>query len=148
MKVLPLPSFKVMLSLKYKRYYGQLRTPYRPSGISVSPYIHRLLSCAASARASRATSYDCPCVSPLIPRKSTCRFWQLSLGQVRRPSPSSKRVGNFIHSHEATYRFACAATRRFARPLRGALSGNLVLRITPHTSLALRGELPNSHGRT
>ena len=35
MKVLPLPSLKVMLSLGYKRYYGQLRLPYRPSGISV-----------------------------------------------------------------------------------------------------------------
>ena len=42
MKALPLPSSKVMLSLKYKRYYGQLRLPWRPSGISF-PYIHQLL---------------------------------------------------------------------------------------------------------
>jgi len=35
MKVLPLSSPKVVLSLGYKRYYGQIRFPYRPSGISV-----------------------------------------------------------------------------------------------------------------
>ena len=41
MKVLPLPSPKVMLSLEYKRYYEQLRLPYRPGKISF-PYIHQL----------------------------------------------------------------------------------------------------------
>ena len=41
MKVLPLSSPKVMLSLGYKRYYGQLRLPCRPSRISF-PYIHQL----------------------------------------------------------------------------------------------------------
>jgi hypothetical protein len=39
MKVLPLPSPKVMLSLRYKRYYGQLRLSCRPSKISF-PYIY------------------------------------------------------------------------------------------------------------
>ena len=41
MKVLPLSSPKVMLSLEYKRYYGQLRLPCRPSETSF-PYIHQL----------------------------------------------------------------------------------------------------------
>ena len=41
MKVLPLSSPKVMLSLEYKRYYGQLRLPCRPNEISF-PYIHQL----------------------------------------------------------------------------------------------------------
>jgi hypothetical protein len=41
MKVLPLSSPKVMLSLRYKRYYRQLRLPCRPSETS-SPYIHQL----------------------------------------------------------------------------------------------------------
>ena len=41
MKVLPLPSPKVMLSLRYKRYYGQLRLPGRPGKTSF-PYIYRL----------------------------------------------------------------------------------------------------------
>ena len=41
MKVLPLPSLKVMLSLRYKRYYWQLRIPCRPRETSF-PYIHQL----------------------------------------------------------------------------------------------------------
>ena len=41
MKVLPLSSPKVMLSLRCRRYYGQLRLPCRPSEISF-PYIHQL----------------------------------------------------------------------------------------------------------
>ena len=114
MKALPLPSLKVLLSLRSKRYYGQLRLPCRPSEIS-SPYIHPLLSCTASARVSRATPHGFPCVSPLLPRESICRFWQLSLGQMCQPSPPDNRIGNSISVYEATYRFAFAATRRFAR---------------------------------
>jgi hypothetical protein len=41
MKVLPLSSPKVMLSLGYKRYYEQLRLPSQPSETSF-PYIHQL----------------------------------------------------------------------------------------------------------
>jgi hypothetical protein len=114
MKVLPLPSPKPLLHLESKRYYGQLRLPYRPDETS-SPYIHPLPPCLASARASRATPHDFPCVSPLLPREPTCRFWQFLLGQVSQPSPSDHRVGNSFPNYEATYRFACAATRRFAR---------------------------------
>ena len=33
-------------------------------------------------------------------------------------------------------------------PLRSLRLGNLVLQVTPYTSLKLRGQLPNSHGRT
>ena len=40
-KVLPLPSPKVMLSLEYKRYYEQLRLPCQPGETSF-PYIHQL----------------------------------------------------------------------------------------------------------
>jgi len=114
MKALPLPSPKVMLSLRSNRYYGQLRLPYRPSEIS-SPYIHSLPSCIASVRASRAIPHDFPCVSPLLPRKPTCRFWQFSLGQMSQPSPYVHGVGDSVCNYEATCRFACAATRRFAR---------------------------------
>src|SRR4030043_75220 len=77
-------------------------------------YIPPLLSCIAPARVSRATPHDFPCVSPLLPRKPTDPFWQFSLRPVSQPSPSDHRVGNSIPSLEATYRFACAATRRFA----------------------------------
>ena len=86
MKALPLPSPKVLLSLRSIRYYGQLRLPCRPGEIS-SPYIHPLPLCMASARTSRAIPLDFPCVSPLLPRKSICRFWQFSLGQMFQPSP-------------------------------------------------------------
>jgi hypothetical protein len=60
MKVLPLPSPKVMLSLECYRYYGQTRLPCRPSEIS-SPYIHPLPSCMASSRASHV---HCRMASP------------------------------------------------------------------------------------
>src|SRR4030043_1888638 len=66
MKALPLPSPKVLLSLRSKRYYGQLRLPCRPSEFS-SPYIHPLLSCTTSARASRATPYGFPACHPCYP---------------------------------------------------------------------------------
>jgi hypothetical protein len=115
MKALPLPSPKVLLSLESHRYYGQLRFPYGPNGTS-SPYIHPLLPCTAPLRASRATPYDFPCVSPLLPRKSIRRLRQFSLGQTCQLSPPDKRVSNFILVFEATYGFASAATRRFARP--------------------------------
>ena len=115
MKALPLPSPKVLLSLEFKRYYGQLRFPYGPNGTSF-PYIQSLLPCTAPIRASRATPHDFPCVSPLLPRKPICRFWQFSLGQMHWLSPPDKRVSDFTLVFEATFRFACAATRRFARP--------------------------------
>ena len=56
--------------------------------------------------------------------------------------------GNIIMYYEAKSRFACAATRRLARPLKRALSGNLAsgLLLTPPSCYV--GELPNSHGRT
>ena len=138
MKALPLPSPKVMLSLRSKRYYGQLRLPYRPDGISF-PYIHPLLSCAASARASRATSYGLPCVSPLLPRESTCRFWQFSLGQVLRPSSVNQRVGNSSFSltrlHLSSLSLQPAG---LLSSLTEPLSVNLVLQVTLNTSLMLR----------
>ena len=74
----------------------------------------------ASIRVSRAAPFGFPCVSPLLPRKPTCRLWQFSSGQVFQPSPSDHWVGNSTLSYEATYRFACAATRRFARLPKGA----------------------------
>ena len=93
MKALPLPSPKALLSLRSHRYYGQLRLPYRPHGTSF-PYIHQLLPCTASVRASRATPHDFPCVSPLLPRKPTDPFWQFSLRSVSQLSPNIQRVGN------------------------------------------------------
>jgi len=138
MKALPLPSPKVMLSLEYKRYYGQLRLPYRPDGISF-PYIHPLLSCAAPVRASRATSYGLPCVSPLIPRESTCRFWQFSLGQVLLPSSCNQRVGNssfsFTRLHLSSLSLQPAG---LLSSLAEPLSENYVLQVTLNTSLVLR----------
>jgi hypothetical protein len=133
--------------LRYQRYYGQLRLPYRPDGISF-PYIDPLPSCTASASASRATPYGLPCVSPLIPRESTCRFWQFSLGRVFLPSSTNQRVGN---SNSSLTRLPLSSL-----PLQPAgllslltepLSENSVLQVTLNTSLMLRrrtAELPRS----
>ena len=138
MKALPLPSPKVMLSLRSYRYYGQLRLPHKPDGISF-PYIHPLLSCTASVRASRATSYGLPRVSPLIPRESTCRFWQFSLGQVFLPSSSNQRVGNSNSSltrlHLSSLSLQPAG---LLSSLTEPLSENSALQVTLNTSLVLR----------
>ena len=80
-------------ALRSKRYYGQLRLPNRPKGISF-PYILPLLSSTAPTRVSRATPPDFSCVSPLLPRKPTNPFWQFSLRPVSQPSPNVHRVGN------------------------------------------------------
>ena len=133
-----LPSPKVMLSLRSYRYYGQLRLPYRPDEFPF-PYIHPLLSCAASVRASRATSYGLPCVSPLIPREPTCRVWQFSLGQVFLPSSSNQKVGNSYCSltrlHPSSLSLQPAG---LLRSLTEPLSGNSVLQVALNTSLVLR----------
>ena len=145
MKALPLPSLKVLLSLRFNRYYGQLRFPYRPSEIS-SPYIHSLPSCIASARASRAIPHDLPCVSPLLPREFICRFWQFSSGQMSQPSPNVHRVGNSI-LFITRLRIGSLALQPagLLGPLPGPLSENHVFQVTLHTSLQLHGrtaELP------
>ena len=139
MKALPLPSPKVLLSLRFKRYYGQLRFPYRPSEIS-SPYIHSLPSCIASARASRAIPHDLPCVSPLLPRKFICRFWQFSSGQMSQPSPNVHRVGNSILLI-TRLRIGSLALQPagLLNPPNGPLLRNLELWVTPHSSFKLHG---------
>jgi hypothetical protein len=137
-----------VLSSKCYRYYGQLRIPYRPNGISF-PYIHQLPPCTTSVRASRATSNGFLCVSPLLPREPTRRLWQFLLGQVFQPSPCVHRVGNSILGYEATYRFAFAATRRFARLTMMSLCQGTQRFRSPLTSpSSYVGELPNSHDRT
>jgi hypothetical protein len=127
MKALPLPSPKVLLSLRSNRYYGQLRLPYRPSEIS-SPYIHPLLSCIASGRASRAIPHGFPCVSPLLPRKSHLSALTVFV-RTDVPAFPLRPWGRQLHflNYEATFRFARAATRRsvrleteFARPTQWA----------------------------
>jgi hypothetical protein len=139
MKALPLPSLKVLLSLRFNRYYGQLRLPYRPSEIS-SPYIHSLPSCIASARASRAIPHDLPCVSPLLPREFICRFWQFSSGQMSQPSPNVHRVGNSILLI-TRLRIGSLALQPagLLNPPNGPLLRNLEFWVTPHTSFKLHG---------
>src|SRR5208283_5492388 len=52
-------------------------------------------------------------------------------------------------NNEATYRFAFAATRRFAGPTKWAVVRELNASGYPlHLPLSYMGELPNSHGRT
>ena len=53
-------------------------TPLQTSQNFGFPYIYELPYCMAFVRVSRATPYGFLCVSPLLPRKSTYRFWQFS----------------------------------------------------------------------
>jgi len=139
MKALPLPSPKVLLSLRFKRYCGQLRLPCRPSGIS-SPYIHSLLSCTASERASRAIPHGFPCVSPLLPRESICRFWQFSSGQMSQPSPYVHGVGNSIFLITRLHLGSLALQPAgLLDPPNEPLLRNLGFRVTPHPSFKLHG---------
>jgi hypothetical protein len=132
-------------ALRSKRYYGQLRLPNRPEGISF-PYILPLLPSTAPTRVSRATPPDFPCVSPLLPRKPTSPFWQFSLRPVSQPSPNVHRVGNsfFVITRLLIGSLALRPAGLLDSP-KEPLSGNFVLRVTPHTSLQLHGrtaELP------
>ena len=119
MKALPLPSPKVLLLWDSNGTVGNSDSLTGRKGTS-SPYIPPFMSCTLPARASRATPHDFPCVSPLLPREPTDPFWQFSLRPVSQPSPNVHRVGNSALNYEATYRFARAATRRFARLPEGA----------------------------
>jgi len=150
MKALPLPSSKVLLSLEYNRYYGQLRFPYGPNGASF-PYIHPLLPCTAPLRASRATPSDFPCVSPLLPRKPICRFWSRH-GGIKTDAPAfpSRQKGQQLHFSFRGYiwvRLRCnpqVCSAHFLGLCQGTMCFGLPL--TPPSSYM--GELPNSHGRT
>ena len=147
MKALPLPSLKVLLSLRFNRYYGQLRLPYRPSEIS-SPYIHPLLSCIASERASRAIPHGFPCVSPLLPRKSHLSVLAVFIRTDVSAFPYVHGVGNsiFLITRLHLGSLALQPAGLLDSP-NEPLLGNLGLWVTPHTSLKLRGrtaELPRS----
>jgi hypothetical protein len=63
---------------------------------------------------------------PCYPGSPPIRSWQFSLRPVSQPSPNVHRVGNSTLNYEATSRFACAATRRFARLPEGAFVRELI----------------------
>jgi hypothetical protein len=147
MKALPLPSPKVLLSLESHRYYGQLRFPYGPNGTS-SPYIHPLLPCPAPLRASRATPYDFPCVSPLLPREPAYRFPAVFV-KIGVPAFPQRPQGRQLHSLLTRLHLSSLALQPagLLGPLSEPLSENYVFPVTLHTSLQLRGrtaELPRS----
>ncbi len=148
MKALPLPSPKVLLLWDPIGTVGNSDSLTGRKGTS-SPYIPPFMPCTLPARASRATPHGFPCVSPLLPREPTDPFWQFSLRPVSQPSPNVHRVGNSTLNYEATYRFASAATRRFARLPPGSLcQETLCFGLLPTPPPSYVGELPNSHGRT
>ena len=93
----------------------------------------------ASVRASRAISHDFSRVSPLLPRESTCRFRQFSLGQVFQPSPNVQRVGNSITFTRLRVGSLALEPAGLLDSLNEPLSENSVLWVTPHTSLLLHG---------
>ncbi len=93
----------------------------------------------ASVRASRAISHDFSRVSPLLPRESTCRFRQFSLGQVFQPSPNVQRVGNSITFTRLRVGSLALEPAGLLDSLNEPLSENSVLWVTPHTPLLLHG---------
>ena len=139
MKAVPLPSPEVMLSSGYKRYYGHLRLPLRPDETSL-PYIHQLPICILkglpcypawlSLRVTPAT----PEVRPLsllivvhnrrisLPLTSRGSAASLIITRLRKGSLSLQPAGLLDSLNEP-------------------LSGNLMLRVTPHTSLKLHGRM-------
>jgi hypothetical protein len=121
MKTLPLPSPKVLLlwdptgtvgnsdSLAGQKELRSLISPrYCPAQhLQEPPVLPRMASSACH-----------PCYPESPPIGSGPAL--AGLRSASQPSPSDQRVGNSILSHEATCRFACAATRRFARLPEGA----------------------------
>jgi hypothetical protein len=80
-----------------------------------------------------------PCVSPLLPRESICRFWQFSLGQMFQLSPPDHRVSNSIPITRLPIGSLPLQPAGLLGSLIEPLSGNLVLQVTLYTSLTLRG---------
>jgi len=147
-QVRPLPSAEVVLSSACERYCGPLRLPGQPpatSGFALirrggTPVVHWTGSPVVPCDAVRACRPCYPGGFP--PARQLWWLWE------HRPSPNVHRVGTLsfvtrlrLGSLHAT---ACAV----ARPLGGRSSGNLVLWVTPHTSLKLPGRTANSQGRT
>jgi hypothetical protein len=145
MKVLPLSSPKVMLSLRYKRYYGQLRLPCRPSEISF-PYIHQLPP-------ERHRQGSPVFIVEWLPLRATPVTPEAHLSVlvviVRIDAPVFPTVGKGRQLHrvlEATSGFARAAARRFARLSYRAFVRKLSASGYPlHLPQATWAKLPNSH---
>jgi len=134
-----------MLSLGYKRYYGQIRLPCRPGKIS-SPYIYRLPSCRASTRVSRVhcrmaapACHPCYPGSPSIGSGSFRQDRCSGLPQCRRGSTTPL---HFSRLHPGSLALQPAG---LLSSLSEPLSGNSMLQVTLYTSLKLHGrttELP------
>ena len=147
MKVLPLSSPKVMLSLRYKRYYGQLRLPCRPSEISF-PYIHQLpLSQHRQGSPVFILVWLPLRVTPVTPEAHL----SVLVVFVRIDAPVFPTVGEGrqLHCDVSRLHLGSLALRPagLLDSLKEPLSGNLMLQVTLYTSLQLRGrttELPRS----
>jgi hypothetical protein len=140
MKVLPLSSPKVMLSLGYKRYYAD---PVK---------LRFLISTSCRSRSidkglPRSLSYGCPCVSPLLPGSPS-----IGSGSFRQD-----RCSGLPHCRKGSTTPLCVSRLHLGslalRPaglldsLKEPLSGNSMLQVTLYTSLQLHGrttELPPS----
>ena len=147
MKVLPLPSPKVMLSLRCKRYYGQLRLPCRPGKISF-PYIHQLSLSQHRQGSPVFIVVRLPLsVTPVTPGVHLSVLAVI----VRIDAPVFPFVGEGRQLHRVFRGYIQVRLRCNPQisldSLKEPLSGNLVLQVTLYTSLKLRGrttELPRS----
>jgi hypothetical protein len=140
-------TLTLLISALPSAHYGQLRLPCRPSETS-SPYIHQLPSCRASTRVSRVHSrmaspacHPCYLGSPSIGSGSFRQDRCAGLPHCRKGSTTPSCVSR-LHLGSLALRPA-----GLFNSLTEPLSGNLMLQVTPYTSLKLRGrttELPRS----
>ena len=136
------------MSRPCERYCEPLRLPGQPAATSGAALIRRGgtpgVRWAGSPVVPGATVRAC---HPCYPGGSG-RAGQL-YGLVRhRPSPTVHRVGTLAFVTRLRLGSLRATACAVARPLGGRSSGNLVLWVTPHTSLKLPGRTANSQGRT
>ena len=148
MKVLPLSSPKVMLSLGYKRYYGQLRLPCRPSETSF-PYIHRLpLSRHRQGSPAFIIVWLPLRVTPVTPGVHL----SVLVVFVRIDAPVFPFVGEGRQLHRTFrgyiwIRSRCDPQVR-STPLRSLCQETQCFRLPFTPPSSYMGELPNSHGWT
>ena len=148
MKILPLSSPKVMLSLRYKRYYEQLRLPCRPSETSF-PYIHQLpLSQHRQGSPAFIIVWLPLRVTPVTPGAHLSVLVVI----VRIDAPVFPTVGKGRQLHRMFRGYIRVRLRcnpqACSAPLRSLCQETQCFRspFTPPSSYM--GELPNSHGRT
>ena len=147
MTVRPLPSAEVVLSSAYQRYYGPLRLPAQ----SATPSGATLIRCGGLLRSPGPALPWCPTTlsahaAPATPEGPG------GPGSCGGPPGTGLPPTSTGSAPSVSYRgytwVRCAVRPARLRAPPGRSSGNLVLWVTPHTSLKLPGRAARSRGRT